>query len=217
MLNLTPSYDLGNISARSDQIDRELVRSVMVKHPEGVSILAAAEEVDAAETLTIPSASRLFEVMRQEYAHIVVDADHHFADPTLAALDVADRILLVTQLDVSALRSTQRTLGVFSRLGYTNDKVSVVVNRRSDRDAISLPDAEKVLSRRVDFSIPNDYLSCSDSITQGQFLQRHAPASPICATLKAVASSLTGGDPFASPTQNGTPERSRLSRLFGKR
>ena len=217
MLNLTPSYDLGHISLRAEQIDRELVRSVMVKHPEQVSILAAAEEVDATDALNIQSATRLFEVMRQEYSHTVIDADHHFADPTLAALDTADRIMLVTQLDVSALRSTQRTLGVFARLGYENDKVALVVNRRSDRDRISVTDAEKVLGRPIDFTLPNDYASCSDAITHGQFLQKHAPASPLVASLKSVASNLTGSDPFVSGTQNGVPERSRLSRLFGKR
>ena len=218
MLNLSPLYDLGNITARTDRIDRDLLRSVMVAHPEGVSVLAAAEEVDAAEALDTSTANRLFEVLRQEYQYTVVDSDHHFADPTLAALDAADRIVLVTQLDVSALRSAQRTLGVFSRLGYLADKVVIVVNRRSDRDRISVSDAEKVLGRPVDFRVPNDYAACADAITNGQFVQRYAPSSPLVSSLNVIATKLGGGaDHGARGSKNGQPAPSRLSKLFGRR
>lgn len=217
MLNLAPAYDLGNIASRAEHIDRELIRSVMVKHPETVSILAAAEEVDGTDPLGISAATRLFEIMRQEYAHIVVDADHHFAEPTIAALDVADRIVLITQLDVSALRSTQRTLGLFYRLGYGYEKVLIVVNRRSDRDRISVSDAEKVLGRPIDFSVPNDYASCSDAITHGQFVQKHAPGSPLGAALRPLASQLTGADPRESQADSMASGKSRIARFFGMR
>jgi pilus assembly protein CpaE len=218
MLNLSPLYDLGNITARTDRIDRDLLRSVMVAHPEGVSVLAAAEEVDAADALDTSTANRLFEVLRQEYLYTVVDSDHHFADPTLAALDAADRIVLVTQLDVSALRSAQRTLGVFSRLGYGPEKVVIVANRRSDRDRISVSDAEKVLGRPVDFRIPNDYAACADAITNGQFVQRYAPSSPLVASLHVIATKLGGGTGGQSNgSMNGQPAPSRLSKLFGRR
>lgn len=217
MLNLSPLYDLGNITARTDRIDRDLLRSVMVAHPEGVSVLAAAEEVDAAESLDTSTANRLFEVLRQELLYTVVDSDHHFADPTLAALDAADRIVLVTQLDVSALRSAQRTLGVFSRLGYGPEKVVVIANRRSDRDRISASDAEKVLGRPVDFRVPNDYAACADAITNGQFVQRYAPSSPLVASLNVVANKLVGAGSTSNGSLNGQPAPSRLSKLFGRR
>jgi len=217
MLDLQPMYDLGSVAARTDRIDRDFLRSVMVPHAEGVSVLAAADELDSAELLDAPSAGRRIDVLRQEYANIVIDADHHFSDPTLAALDAADRILLVTQLDVAALRSTQRTLGVFTRLGYPAEKVVVIVNRRSDRDRIDTADAEKVLGRSIDFRLPNDYASCSDAITNGQFVQRLSPNSPLVAGFSQIASTLSGRTSGAGVSNNGRVERSRLARLFGRR
>lgn len=214
MLNINPMYDLGSIAARADRLDRDYLRSVMASHPDGVAVLAAAEELDAADPLDIKTAGRLLELLRHEYAYTVVDADHHFSDPTLASLDAADRILLVTQLEVSALRSAQRSLGVFARLGYPAEKVVLVVNRRSDRDRISITDAERVLGRPVEYRLPNDYTSCSDAIMHGQFVQKQAPTSPMVAAVSNMASMLTG-------TTNGSAEngaeRSRLSRLFGRK
>lgn len=217
MLNISPLYDLGNIAAQTDRIDRDFVRSVMVPDPEGVSILAAAEEVDAADTLNIATAGRLFDVLRREYAYTVVDTDHHFAEPTIAALDAADRIVLVTQLDVSALRSTQRSLGVLGRLGYPADKIVVLINRRSERDRILLEDAEQVLRRSVGVTLPNDYLACADAITTGTFVQRHAPASPLVGAFSTMADILTGV-PRTTPVPAAPhAEGSKLLRLLGLR
>ena len=217
MLDINPMYDLGNIAARAERIDRELVRSVIAPHPDGIAILAAAEEVDAAETLSMDSASRLFDVLRQEYAYTVVDSDHHFADPTLSALDAADKIVLVTQLDVSALRSTQRSLGVLGRLGYSAEKTVIVVNRHTDRDRISVVDAEAVLRRPIDCRLPNDYLACSDATTNGQFVQRFAATSPLVSGISALASLLSGSAAIDAPTPAVRAEKRGFARMFARK
>lgn len=215
MLDLAPVYDLGSIANRTTALDREFVRSCMVSHPAGVEVLVAAEELDATEPLGADTATRVLEVLRQQFDHVVVDVDHHFAEQTIAALDVADRILLVTQLDISALRSAQRTLGVFTRLGYARDKVALVANRRTDRDRIALEDAERVLGRAIDVSVPNDYASCADAITFGRFVQEHAPASPMVDGVAALVRTLTG-DAAPAPTESRAGG-SRLARLFARR
>jgi pilus assembly protein CpaE len=211
MLNLQPMYDLGSVAERGDRIDGEFLRSLLLEQEPGVNVLAAAEEVDAVEPLDATAATRLIDVLRREYTHVVIDADHHFADQTLAALDAADRILLVSQLDISALRSTIRSLKVCNRLGYPSGKVSIVVNRRAERDPISLADAQQVLQRPVEFRLPNDYEACSGAITAGTFVPRHAATSPFTTAVRQMAGELTGM-PF-----DGGRTGSRLSRLFTRR
>jgi pilus assembly protein CpaE len=214
MLDLAPVYDLGSIASRTTALDQAFVRSCMVMHPSNVEVLVAAEELDAAEPLDADTAARLLDVLRQQFEHVVVDVDHHFAEQTLAALDVAQRIVLVTQLDISALRSAQRTLGVFTRLGYAREKVAIVANRRSERDRIAAEDAERVLGRTIDASIPNDYAACADAITFGRFVQEQAPASPMVTGVSALVATLTGEalPATASPRAAG----SRFARLFSR-
>jgi pilus assembly protein CpaE len=216
MLNLSPTYDLGSVAARTDRLDRDFLRSVMTAQSEHVSVLAAAEELDAVESLDAKVAGTLVELLRHDFVHTVIDTDHHFNDQTLAALDAADRILLVTQFDVSALRSTQRSLGVFARLGYAAEKTVIVANRRTERDRISGAGAERVLGRPILFTLPNDYAACSGAITQGQYVERFAPASPLVASFKSMASALTGHIP-GSNGKSPAPERSRLSRMFSRK
>ena len=214
MLNLNPMYDMGSVAARADSLDREYLRSVMVQHTDRVSVLVAADELDALESLELETAGRVVELLRNDYSNTVIDTDHHFNDQTLAALDAADRILLITQFDVSALRSTQRSLGIFARLGYPTEKVVVVANRKTDRDRISQSGAERVLGREINYTLPNDYTTCSSAITQGQFVQRQAPGSPLVPGLHAMAAALAG---HKNGSAEKHPEKSRLSRLFGRK
>jgi pilus assembly protein CpaE len=216
MLDLEPVYDLGSVVSRQGAIDRAFMRSCMLQHPSGVHVLVAAEELDATDPLDLETAGRVLELLREEYEYVVVDVDHHFADQTLAARDIADRVVLVSQLDVSALRSAQRTLGVFTRLGYAGEKVALVVNRRTDRDRISITDAERVLGRQVDLTLPNDYAACADAITFGRFVQQHAPESPFVPAVHAMAATLTGGAAAVLPEDGDRRGTSRLARLFAR-
>jgi pilus assembly protein CpaE len=222
MLNLSPSYDMGSVAMRADRLDREYLRSVVTQPVDRVSVLTAAEELDAVESLDAEASGVLIELLRQDYAYTVIDTDHHFNGQTLAALDAADRILLVTQFDVSALRSTQRSLGVFARLGYPAEKVMIVTNRRTDRDRISVQGAERVLGRSISFLLPNDYNACSGAITQGQFVQRYATASPLVSAFAGMAAKLAGQPVSANGNGNGNGNGkhsvpSRLSRLFSRK
>jgi pilus assembly protein CpaE len=216
MLNLAPLYDLGSVAARANQLDREFLRSVMCQTEDGVAVLAAGEELDAPDPLDASTSARLIELLRREYDYVVIDTDHHFADQTIAALDAADTIVLLSHLDVSALRSTQRTVGVFTRLGYPESKVRIVVNRQSDRDRISLGDAERVIGRRIATPLPNDYTACADAITFGRFVQAQSPSSPLVPAMRALAASLAGVPDDAEPVRNGRSNGSRLARLFGR-
>lgn len=218
MLDLQPLYDLGSVSNRAGKLDKDFLASCLVRHEEGVFVLAAAEELDAADPLDVATAGRVLELLRAQFDFVVVDTDHHFADQTLAALDAADRVLLVTQADVSALRSTQRTLGVFARLGYVGEKVSVVINRRTDRDRVSVGDAERVLGLPADSKLPNDYASCADAITYGRFLQQQSPSSPLVSAVSSLAARMAGDAVVESDRpSNGSHAGSRLSRLFGRK
>ncbi len=215
MLNLNPMYDMGSVAMHAERLDRDYLRSVMLQHPDGLSALIAAEELDAVEPLGVGAATALLELLRREFSDTVVDTDHHFNDQTLAALDSADRVLVITQFDVSALRSTQRTLGVFARLGYPAEKIVIVANRRTDRDRISMAGAERVLGRDIAYTLPNDYATCSGAITQGAFVQRYAPSSPLVGAFTAMAAALTGTTVAA--TNGKGHERSRLARMFSRK
>jgi Flp pilus assembly CpaE family ATPase len=112
-------------------------------------------------------------------------------------------------------RIVETAAPVFNRLGYDQEKLMVVANRRSDRDRITMADAERVLGRPVSLALPNDYASCADAITHGQFVQHHASGSPLVTGFRSLAN-LLSGIPVTADARRGDAGRPRLARLFGR-
>jgi pilus assembly protein CpaE len=214
MLNLRPTYDIGDLVKKMDQLDAELLHSMLTPCEGGVWVLPSAEDEEAVEGLDAPATTAVIENLRGQFAYTVVDCEHHMGERTLAALDIADRVLVVTQLSVAALRSTQRTLSLCRRLGYSDEKVVVVVNRHQSADVVSVADAAQVLKRSVFFALPNDYQTLAAALTRGVPVLTHAASSPIAASYGALATKLTGDQANGNGKKHGSSGGSRLGRIF---
>lgn len=216
-LNIRPSYDIGNLIEKLDRADAELIFSLLTPCPGGVWALPAAEDPELDDALDATAVTTVIEQLRTHFAFTVIDCEHHMSERTLAAMDAADRIVLVTQLNVPALRGTQRTLGLTRRLGYPDEKVCVVVNRLGSADVLGVSDAREVLQREVFWKLPNDYATAAKALTEGAPVSVVNPEAKLTRAYTQLAAKLGG----ASPSTNGhTPSRTPakgvgLRRLFG--
>jgi pilus assembly protein CpaE len=218
LLNVRPAYDLGDIASKIDRIDADLLHSVMVPSTDRLFVLAAPERPEADEEVDANVSSMVVRQMRSVFNFTVLDCEHRLNDRTLAALDAADRIILLTELKVPALRAAQRMIGVFRRLGYPNEKLGVVVNRYQSEDVVSPGEAAEVLKSDIFFRLPNDYLTCSRASTDGVPVGALAPQSRLAAAYRQLAQRISGGagqDPRAPrSTPNG---RMSLRTIFTRR
>jgi pilus assembly protein CpaE len=217
MLDLRPAYDLGDAVRKIDQLDAELLRSLLTQSTGNVWVLPAAEDEEMLERFGVDAATSVLQTLRAEFPLSVVDCENYVSERTLGALDAADTVLLITQLNVPALRSAQRTLQLCSRLGYSDDKLKVVVNRRQSSDVVSLADASDVLKREVLFSLPNDYQNSAAALTRGVPVVTHAPQSALSQAYAQLATRLVGEDTRSHAARtNGAakPSGSKLGKIF---
>jgi pilus assembly protein CpaE len=218
-LNLNPSYDLGNLVEKIDRIDAELLNSLLTPTAGGVWVLPAPDRPEADEMVDAGTVTTIIQHLRQNFQFTVLDCEHALNERTLAALDAADRIVLVTQLNVGALRSTQRTVALCTRLGYSKEKLCVVVNRHQSGEVLSIADAEDVLKAPIFFKLPNDYRVASGAQTNGQPVAEFDPASKLAYSFSQLAAKL-GGATIAAGNgahhQNGAAS-SRFKRLFARK
>jgi pilus assembly protein CpaE len=214
MLDLRPAYDIGDLVAKVRRIDADLLYSVLTPSSAGVWVLPSGDKPEAVEAVDGPAASAIIQQLRSHFAFVIIDCEHHLSERTLAALDAADRILLVTQLNVAALRSTQRTMAQFGRLGLVDERVSVVVNRHEGGGAISIKDAAELLERDAFVKLPNDWRVASAAIDTGKPVVEYASNSALARALVGMAGRLGGS---ATAGRNGTnaARGSRITQLFG--
>lgn len=216
-LDLHPSYDIGDLAGKVDRLDGDLLLSLLTRSADAVWALPSSERPDVQDLLEGPGTSAILAHLRANFSLVVADTEHHLGERTLAALDAADQVLLVTQLTVPALRTAQASLRLFSRLGYADDKVRVILNRFGAADGLSPKDAVQVLGREIYWKLPNDYHGCAEALARGQPIVVHRPESALAraftglaAQLLATPAAVTNGGNGKAPDKRAGAGRFRL-------
>jgi len=191
-LGLDPKYSIADMVENRARMDDSLLASYVTPHSANLSLLAAPREADSADDIEPQHVFEALERLRESYEYVVLDPQHTFDAITLAALDQADDIVLVLTLDIPAIRSAQRALEIFDRLGYARKKVRIVVNRWSKQIDLDLQQVERFLKERVTGFVTSDYQLAVTSINLGQPLVQSEPSSKITLEIKRIASIIIG-------------------------
>jgi pilus assembly protein CpaE len=215
-LNMSPAYDVGDLVARVERIDADLLSSILTPAEGGVWVLPSSDRPEIAEMVDSTTAATLIAELRKHFAYTVLDCEHYLTDRTLAALDAADKIVLVTQLNVAALRGTQRTISLCERLGYGAEKIAVVVNRHQSSEVLTPSDASTLLNMPIFHLLPNDFRTSDGAVSKGVPVGRYDRNARLTQSYAQLVSKLTG---VGSANGKGREGSSRLSRIFsiGKR
>lgn len=213
-LGLTPKYSFADMAENRARLDDALITSFVTPYSSNLSLLAAPKEADSADEIEPEHVFDVLQKLRESYDYVVLDPQHTFDSITLAALDQSDEIVLVLTLDIPAIRSTQRALEIFDKLGYPRQKIRIVVNRWSKQIDIDLRQVEKFLGEPVIGYVPSDYQVAVTSINLGQPLVQSDPNSRIALEIKRIAKTVASG---AVRIQENVPTKRNLwDSLFKK-
>ena len=193
-LGIDPKYSFADMAENRARLDDSLINSFVAPYSSSLSLLAAPKEADSADEIEPEHVFDVLQRMRENFEYIVLDPQHTFDSITLAALDLSDEIVLVLTLDIPAIRSTQRALEIFDRLGYPRKKIRIVVNRWSKQIDLDLRQVEKFLGEPVIGFIPSDYQTAVTSINLGQPLVKSDPNCKISMEVRRIAKTLINSE-----------------------
>ena len=94
-LGLETKYSVADFVHNRARLDDALMTSLVTPYSGNLAVLAAPLEAHEAEDIKPRDVSEILHLLKQRYECIVVDLPHTFDPVTVAALDLADDILLV--------------------------------------------------------------------------------------------------------------------------
>jgi pilus assembly protein CpaE len=190
LMDMTPRRTLGDLLPGFGGIDYDVVDSLMVKHPTGVSVLAAPlmGTFDGA-TLSRYTVQSILESLRDHYSAVVVDTGYPNLESTLAAMDCSDVIVVVVSMDIPRLRDGKQYLKSLLNANYPKEKIRVVVNRSTASKELSSAEAESILEFEVTAYMPNDEALVGSSINLGQPFVQRSPHRPLSKSVLTLAGS----------------------------
>lgn len=168
----------------------------------GLGLLAAppsphqAAEVDG-EGRAEPArnyVAEALEALRREHDYVVVDTGRGLRESVLTALDLSDRILVVSVPEIPALQNTARLLEILvGRLGYPRERVDLVLNMTGMAEGPGREEIERSLGYPVVHELPWDPASASWAANAGQLLVTRRARGPLSEAIGALAHRLIAG------------------------
>lgn len=187
-MDLKPSFNISYMLKNPDKINKDFLLNTLEKYKNtSLYVLADPPYFKQADDISSKQVVKLFEVLKESFSYIVVDTDSTFDEKTIAALDNSDLLFLVTCINLPALRNCQRCLDLFDKLGYSEDKVQILVNRYMENDEIKAEDAEKVLNKEIYWKIPNNYFTMMAAINKGVPVSEINASSNVAQSYKELA------------------------------
>lgn len=167
-MDLKPSFNISYMLQNLDKINEDFLLSTLEKYANtSLYVLADPPYFKQADDITPRSITKLFNILKETFSYIVVDAESSFDAKNISALTESDMIFLVTIANLPALRNSQRCLELFNKLGFDESKIKILLNRYMENDEISIKDVEKVIGKKIYWKVPNNYFTMMSAINKG--------------------------------------------------
>jgi pilus assembly protein CpaE len=211
LAGLVPTTSLARLADVPPESFEEALLSAVLYHSGGPMILAGSLRPEEADEVTPDLVTRAIGVLRKTFRYIVVDLGVTITDTTLALLDLTQHIVLVAAPELSALKSAADAIDILLKLGTPHDRLSVVLNNRSVKPAVTRSAVERMLKRKVDIEVGFDYSRPDQAAVNGEILSITNPRSEITKGADALAGLLDTYHSYDRPARQSDAVRSAVA------
>jgi pilus assembly protein CpaE len=143
------------------------VSSYLFSYKEGLDFLFAPKDPESAEYISKDRVHKFLELVKRHYEIIVIDTGINFDEVTLAALDLSEKVVIVSNQEVTGIKNTKVCLKVMQTLNYDYDKIKLLINMSDDRFGISKGNVQKAFDYEILGFIPEDSKLVRNAINTG--------------------------------------------------
>ncbi|HDQ34711.1 MAG TPA: CobQ/CobB/MinD/ParA nucleotide binding domain-containing protein, partial [Chloroflexi bacterium] len=137
-MKLQPTRTLADLAPRADEMDQELLNTILTPHTSGVKLLAAPAAPEDAEIFQESGVEeetganrrlkQILQFTRQRCDLMIVDTAHAIDSSMLALLDISDLLLVVTRPVIPEIRGARLFIALLQKINYPLENVGLVIN-----------------------------------------------------------------------------------------
>jgi pilus assembly protein CpaE len=196
-MDLKNSHGVLDLLENPDRLDAMFVENVMTHHKSGVDVLVAPDVLVALDAIEPELVARIIGVLTELYDYVVIDMPLALTPWSQSVLGQSDIAVMVGQLTIPGIQQLRRLAGILTADGLGDVSTVFVVNRYLGgwKTSIRPKEAEKVLGRKIDYLVANDFKTASACIDQGvplaEIKKRSAIAKNVSDMTKGILTLLT--------------------------
>ncbi|TRW17309.1 AAA family ATPase [Glacieibacterium frigidum] len=191
-LDMHPPLGLLDLVEAQGRLDQILLSTIAARHASGLQIVAAPTDIAPLEALTPAFVAQVLTLAAATFEVVLVDLPAAWTPWSLAALTHSDLVLMVSNLSVPGLRQARRQLDLIEA-NHIAAPLRIVLNRVPKRlfRTIDMADSERVLRRKVDFTIADDAPTMNSAVDQGRTIGQIRGKSVVETDLNKLIAGLT--------------------------
>jgi pilus assembly protein CpaE len=207
MMNLKPVSTIATLNDWTEKtVDESILRSMLLKHESGVSLMPAPVNVEEAELINTHTLELAWPIVQTLTPYLIIDAGNHFSDPVLTILERADIILLVLAPELASVNASYQALKVFEELGFPVGKTQIIINDIYPAGGLDVEKIAAGLKRQILAEIPYDGRGMVKSLNQGVPYFMTSPKSSTSQAISALAYKLSANDRAAGKNNSVQPQ-----------
>jgi len=194
-LNLSPKATLAKMEGDFlATMEPEELKSFIIDHPSSLKIIVAAGIPEEGEAVTSEIVRVAIQGMRRLFPITVVDTDSTFSEPTIAALDAADRVLVLCAPELGTVKDIRECQRVFADvIGLPKDKLLYVLNRTVPFSSLTRDQFSEAVLRKMWAEIPFGNDLPANASARGEAVTQLYPQADMSKALDRMAEALEGG------------------------
>lgn len=167
--DLAEALTVTDCVAVGEVLEETQFATALASHKSGARVLAAPREPTALDVLTPQLVDALVGGLRRDFALTILDLPSVWTAWTNHALQLADRIVMVTHLSVAHVHLIRRQLGILSMQGLDRLPLTLACNAVTgeQQDLLAIKAAERALGRGFDIFLPQDVRAMGGATNQG--------------------------------------------------
>lgn len=194
-LGLKPTLSVLDLVEAGPRLDGQLLRSVSVEHSSGLKIIAAPPQLTPLDALSSDQVLAIVDRAAREFGTVFVDLPANWTNWSLSLIARADKVLLVTELSLTALNRARRQLDLLAEQDLGRIPLQLILNRTVRKrfgggQPLNIGHVESVLGRAVDFTVSDDPDVLSAALQQGVPIDEVRRKSAIGKDLETIRAAL---------------------------
>lgn len=215
LLDTIPDYTLIDVAQNVERLDFSLLKRSLTKHSSGLFLLPRPVQMEDAAHISPEDLQRVIGLLKATFTHLILDLSKSYNPIDRMAMQSADHVLVVTQLDLPCLRNVVRLMASFAEMDGILDKVKILVNRYGlETGQISLKKAQDTIGREIFWKLPNDYRTMVEVRNNGVPLIEQAPKAKLTLAVVGLADALSHGQQSPEMAEADSNSKSSFSRLL---
>lgn len=187
-LDINPNYDIKYIIDNLQNASEDFLLGTLEQYKgTNLYVLADSPYREPSEEISGKQLKNLLNELKKTFSYIILDCSSSIDSKTTSVFDESDLILFITTANLPTLRNCQRCLDLFDKMGYSDDRLKLVLNRYINNEDYTVEDVETTLNKNIFWKIPNNYFAVIGSINKGLTLQELNPTSNVTQNFRELA------------------------------